>query len=158
MLSLLSCRESVQDKAAQHSKEHDAVVLKMAENIKSKVEEMMASEAIQERIQRRLKEERAALEDKVLLTLNSCLCLIPRADCTGGEQGASPEAHFGAFLFAALDRVMLLQTTHGQNEASQCITCLTMHYIFQELASAWQTIEQLLIPSSCSADDEATRR
>lgn len=38
----------------------------MAETIKSKVEEMMASEAIQQRIQLRLKEERAALEDKVL--------------------------------------------------------------------------------------------
>lgn len=70
VLSLLSCRQSVQDKAAQHSKEHDAVVLKMAETIRSKVEEMMASEAIQQRVQRRLKEERAALEDKVLHMLN----------------------------------------------------------------------------------------
>lgn len=42
----------------------------MAETIKSKVEDMMASETVQERIQRRLKEERAALEDKVLLMLN----------------------------------------------------------------------------------------
>ena len=40
----------------------------MAETIKSKVEEMMASEAIQQRIQLRLKEERAKLEDKVLDT------------------------------------------------------------------------------------------
>ena len=65
-MRLLSCRQSVKGKAAQHSKEHDVVVLKMAETIKSKVEEMMASEAIQQRIQLRLKEERAALEDKVL--------------------------------------------------------------------------------------------
>lgn len=70
VLSFLFCRQSVQDKAAQHSKEHDAVVLKMAETIRSKVEEMMASEAIQQRVQRRLKEERAALEDKVLHMLN----------------------------------------------------------------------------------------
>lgn len=48
------------------------MVMKMAETIKSKVEEMMVSEAIQERIQRRLKEERAALEDKVLRMLNPC--------------------------------------------------------------------------------------
>lgn len=68
-----SCRQSVQDKAAQHSKEHDAMVLKMAEIIKSKVEEMMASEAVQQRIQHRLKEERAALEDKVVPMLKHIL-------------------------------------------------------------------------------------
>ena len=73
----------MQDKAAQHSKEHDAVVLKMAETIRSKVEEMMASEAIQQRVQRRLKEERAALEDKVLHMLKHLLscCVITRTFC-----------------------------------------------------------------------------
>ena len=56
------------------------MVLKMAEIIKSKVEEMMASEAVQQRIQHRLKEERAALEDKVVPMLKHILsfCAMTR--------------------------------------------------------------------------------
>ena len=44
-----------------------ALKKKVAETIKAKVQEVMASEATQQRIQRRLKEERASLEDKVAL-------------------------------------------------------------------------------------------
>jgi hypothetical protein len=59
------CRQLAQQKAAQRTQEEEAAALRVTEIIKAKVEEVMASEATQQRIQRRLKEERASLEDKV---------------------------------------------------------------------------------------------
>ena len=61
------CRQSAQQKAAQRTQEEEAAAIRVAETIKAKVEEAMASEMTQQRIQRRLKEERASLEDKVCL-------------------------------------------------------------------------------------------
>ena len=58
-------RQLAQQKAAQRTQEEEAAALRVTEIIKAKVEEVMVSEATQQRIQRRLKEERASLEDKV---------------------------------------------------------------------------------------------
>lgn len=62
------CRQLAQEKAAQRTQEEEAAALRVTEIIKAKVDEVMASEATQQRIQRRLKEERASLEDKVILS------------------------------------------------------------------------------------------
>ena len=62
-----SCRQVAQQIAARRTQEEEAAALRVAETIKAKVEEVMASEATQQRIQRRLKEERASLEDKVII-------------------------------------------------------------------------------------------
>ena len=60
-------REAAQQAAAQRTKEEEAVAARVAEAVKARVDEVMASEATAQQIQRRLKEERASLEDKVSL-------------------------------------------------------------------------------------------
>jgi len=73
------CRQLAQQKAAQRTQEEEAAALRVTEIIKAKVEEVMASEATQQRIQRRLKEERASLEDKV----NCWSCMGLWCCCSG---------------------------------------------------------------------------
>lgn len=134
LTQLLSCRQSVQEKAAQHSQEHDAVVLKMAETIKSKVEEMMASEAIQQRIQLRLKEERAALEDKVLDS--SCHAAIeqPGAGCT-----------------------VMYDTLHVHNYEVQLGSCLVVASYFAHSQAARLHAHYCAMLSACHASNMDTQ-
>ena len=84
-----ACRQAAQQKEAQRTQEEEAAALRVAETIKAKVQEVMASEATQQRVQRRLKEERASLEDKVnfsaVMLAVTCILLntsLPAITCT----------------------------------------------------------------------------
>ena len=127
----------------------------MAETIKSQVDEMMASEAIHERIQRRLKEERAALEDKVLLMLNTC-CHCVVMSMAGGYWRLLSSVHQLKHSLEPSCLLHLIDHAPGKNTWTSTKPHNALHV--SKACASLQTSLQLLIPLSCFADDKATGR
>lgn len=75
---LCVCRQANAAAKARRTQEEDELALEVAEAVKARVEEAMKSEAVAQRIQTRLTEERAKLEEKVRDLLNRQGCLLER--------------------------------------------------------------------------------
>ena len=65
MVRLRFCRQATAAAKARRTQEEEELALEVAEAVKARVEEAMTSEAVAQRIQTRLTEERTKLEEKV---------------------------------------------------------------------------------------------